>query len=375
MPIPPQVDLDDDNKMDCVGCDKRVSVKVNSPSVISTRDCQEPEEESFIVGENDSDESTAEFKIPVIPKLKIPINPNMQRFELESVIMPLLQVLRKKLSAIGLDALLSLECRSGIALECESALDEHPFPDEAKEVTFTRISGLKAMISLETKAYLKDEQTNEVLQSLLHGFPKTLLEKVASDFDPEDSLTLVMRLTSWWDKWSKIVSGLLETSTSKKQDHLRRLIEIVEVLEECISTWRSADSVKSPIDNVAEVLHSRAKRKTDVLLKKLDDIPVSEFSLSTRAKVQFSGEADPLAQSQRDPGRRPHRKHFVPILVSEEDVKDFKSMNTTVPIPTVATLCQAPKWNDRAKKPRSKWNDISTSQKRLPPLKQQSENS
>lgn len=341
---------------------------------------------------NENDESGSEdspFVAPLIPRLNIPINPSLQKLELDAVIQPLLMALKKKLAPMGLATLLDREARVGLAVTLESAFDDALAPTtqvSLKELVGTKKKGLNAILSFETGNFLRDETHYNLLHGMFHSFPKPIMEKLTSDFNPELAYQLILRLSEWWDSWSTHANSIQQALEGRKCDQLRRLIELAEVAEVLYQSLAEARShQRDDTDNtprLADDLVAQAYRRGETTLKQLDH-PAAEFNLNPRTKVCV---VDPSqkAVSTASHGKKFAKRREVPALMQElAEVSEVaateaiqkgelekKLLSRASPIPTVATISPTPTWNPHAKKPQSKWESAKVPHGgKLPPLR------
>lgn len=318
--------------------------------------------------DDDSDEDTP-FVAPIVPRLNIPVNASLQKLELEALVQPLLRALKKKLTALRLESLLDDDSRVGVAVALESAVESTPLPPSATcssvEVVELKSKCLRAVLSYETGTFLKDTHHHSFFHSMFNTFPKALLQKLTTDFSAECAFQLVLRLTEWWDSWSKQILTLQESIEGRKTDQLRRLIEVAENLESVVSqrTAEHHDDVEASVPDIA----AKARRRDETMQRLLEHPPTVEFSLQSKTHVTHqTKELNRMAKSNLR-----FRRAENPIMTALADaanvVAEFDPkvpLVRTSPVPTVATLSPAPLWNVHAKKPAPRWEGA-----RLPPLK------
>ena len=367
--------------------------------------------------EYDDDDDLKPRSKPLIPKLHFPVNHNLERMAIDAVLQPLMGALKRKLASVGLDRLLDAEQRQGLAIELERGLDD-PLTEGGSVTTTTgdillgllvgtRVKALQAILSLETSVFSFRDHQLQLLGQMFTSFPKQLVQRVPDDFDLERAYELVVRVSKWWDQWSKVVGTIQDDINKGKHDKINRMIDLCEMIESSETAVQTAYSslVLPPEDcrgegrvgmiglevapkkEVVELLHARGRRHADDLLLRLDHPVPAEFSLQHRTKVH----AHPTGLSTSDPLSKASAGGFSKAVRMRREAPEVdrltspQAMNntavaalspaSTVVVPTVALMGQSPasgsKWNPNAKKlGGSRWGELpaSTPPKRLPPL-------
>lgn len=328
--------------------------------------------------DDEGDSSSDDDKVrPFIPKLVFPVDPILERMAIDAVLQPLLKALRRRLSALGLDALLEFEERDALAAELARGLDDpvdasdtsKPAPSSSGGGTVasmadtifqllvgTRVRGLQAVLSLETTVFVLRDHFQSLLSQLFGSFPKSLVQRVPEDFDPELAYELVVRVSQWWDRWSKIAADVQADLVNMKQNRLHRMIDLCELIDTSgtivdtaygplLATAAiggmaaSGPALPPPSDlgglgqprrEVVDLLHARAKRHNGDLLYRIEHPVLQNFSLHHRAKFAHAA----VSPSRGGPQQQQQQSMPPASQLSVADVGQVHSSSNTMPAPT-----------------------------------------